>query len=110
MTDTTVHGSLNRTLAILLVLAVSGALIASFLGTYLAGIVVVLILAYAKACFVILDFMEMRGTRGALRPRFSPGRRSCSPLRLRVLSQSACWAEPTACIFAYSQRRVLRDR
>lgn len=68
MTDTTVHGSLNRTLAILLVLAVSGALIASFLGTYLAGIVVVLIFAYAKACFVILDFMEMRGTRGALRP------------------------------------------
>ncbi len=68
MTETTAHGSLNKTLAILLVLAVSGALIASFCGTYLAGVIAVLILACAKGCFVVLDFMEMRGTPGALRP------------------------------------------
>ncbi|WP_435656028.1 cytochrome C oxidase subunit IV family protein [Brucella pituitosa] len=62
------HTSLNRTLLILLALAMSGALIAGFSGDMLTAIVVVLILAFAKGWFVILDFMEMRGTKGALKP------------------------------------------
>jgi len=62
------HASLNRTLLILLALAISGALIAGFSGGMLMAIVVVLILAFAKGWFVILDFMEMRGTSGALKP------------------------------------------
>ena len=61
------HTSLNRTLLILLALAMSGALIAGFSGDMLTAIVVVLILAFAKGWFVILDFMEMRGTKGALK-------------------------------------------
>lgn len=60
--------SLNRTLLILLVLALTGALIASLSHGRLMAIVVVLILAFAKGWFVILDFMEMRGTKGALKP------------------------------------------
>ncbi|WP_435657616.1 cytochrome C oxidase subunit IV family protein [Brucella pituitosa] len=61
------HTSLNRTLLILLAFAMSGALIAGFSGDMLTAIVVVLILAFAKGWFVILDFMEMRGTKGALK-------------------------------------------
>ncbi|NKB84285.1 cytochrome C oxidase subunit IV family protein [Brucella grignonensis] len=62
------YSSLNRTLLILLALALSGALIAGFSAGLLAAIVVVLILAFAKGWFVILDFMEMRGTDGILKP------------------------------------------
>ncbi|GLU26199.1 cytochrome C oxidase subunit IV family protein [Brucella sp. NBRC 12950] len=62
------HMSLNRTLLILLVLALTGALIASLSHGRLMAIVVVLILAFAKGWFVILDFMEMRCTKGALKP------------------------------------------
>ena len=62
------YTSLNRTIIILLALALSGALVASFSRGMLAAIVVVLILAFAKGWFVVLDFMEMRGTRGALKP------------------------------------------
>lgn len=62
------HISLNRTILILIVLALSGALIASFSDGKLAAIVVVLILAFSKGWFVVLDFMEMRGTRGVLKP------------------------------------------
>lgn len=62
------HTSLNRTIVILLALALSGALVASFSHGMLAAIVVVLVLALAKGWFVVLDFMEMRGTRGALKP------------------------------------------
>ena len=61
------HASLNRTIVILLALALSGALVASFSHGMLAAIVVVLVLAFAKGWFVVLDFMEMRGTRGALK-------------------------------------------
>jgi len=61
------HNALNRTIFILLILALSGALIASFGGGMLSAIFVVLILAFAKGWFVILDFMEMRGTRGPLK-------------------------------------------
>lgn len=60
--------SLNRTIVILLALALSGALVASFSHGMLAAIVLVLVLAFAKGWFVVLDFMEMRGTRGALKP------------------------------------------
>ncbi|GAA5626476.1 hypothetical protein Brsp05_01751 [Brucella sp. NBRC 12953] len=60
--------SLNRTLFILLFLALTGALIASLSHGRLMAIVVVLILAFAKGWFVILDFMEMRGTKGGLKP------------------------------------------
>lgn len=62
------HTSLNRTILILLALALSGALVASFSNGMLASIVVVLILALAKGWFVVLDFMEMRGIKGALKP------------------------------------------
>ncbi|QWK79496.1 cytochrome C oxidase subunit IV family protein [Ochrobactrum sp. BTU1] len=62
------HMSLNRTLLILLVLALTGALITSLSHGRLMAIVVVLILAFAKGWFVILDFMEMRGMKGALKP------------------------------------------
>ncbi|MDR6433245.1 cytochrome C oxidase subunit IV family protein [Brucella pseudogrignonensis] len=61
------HTSLNRTIIILLALALSGALVASFSRGMLAAIVAVLILAFAKGWFVVLDFMEMRVTRGALK-------------------------------------------
>jgi len=60
--------SLNRSLLILLVLALSGALVAALSHGRLMAIVVVLTLALAKGSIVILDFMEMRGTKGALKP------------------------------------------
>lgn len=62
------NDSLNCTILILLVLATSGALVASFSHGILAAIIVVLILAFAKAWFVVLDFMELRGTIGPLKP------------------------------------------
>ncbi|MEJ5019057.1 cytochrome C oxidase subunit IV family protein [Ochrobactrum vermis] len=60
--------SLTRTFVILILLALSGAFIASTSAGMLAAIVIVLILAFAKGWFVILDFMEMRGTNGMLKP------------------------------------------
>ncbi|MFQ0813120.1 hypothetical protein AVM02_15660 [Brucella anthropi] len=60
--------SLNRTFIILILLAVSGAAIAATSGGMLWAIVIVLILAFAKGWYVILDFMEMRGTDGLLKP------------------------------------------
>jgi len=60
--------SLNRSLLILLVLALSGALVAALSHGRLMAIVVVLTLALAKGSIVILDFMEMRGTKGGLKP------------------------------------------
>lgn len=60
--------SLTRTFVFLVLLAVSGAFIAATSGGMLAAIVAVLILAFAKGWFVILDFMEMRGTSGTLKP------------------------------------------
>jgi len=62
------HPSLTRTFVILILLALSGAFIAGTSDGMLAAIVVVLILAFAKGWFVILDFMEMRGTKGLLKP------------------------------------------
>lgn len=60
--------SLTRTFVILILLALSGAFIAGTSAGMLAAIVIVLILAFAKGWFVILDFMEMRGTNGILKP------------------------------------------
>lgn len=61
------NNSLNRTLLILLILALSGALIASFSDGMFVAIVVVLALAFAKGWYVIQDFMEMRAKKGALK-------------------------------------------
>ncbi|WP_428839552.1 cytochrome C oxidase subunit IV family protein [Brucella oryzae] len=62
------HHSLNRTFIILILLALSGAVIATTSAGMFAAIIIVLILAFAKGWFVILDFMEMRGTDGLLKP------------------------------------------
>jgi len=62
------HPSLNRTFIILILLALSGAFIAGTNAGMFATIIIVLILAFAKGWFVILDFMEMRGTSGTLKP------------------------------------------
>ncbi|NKC23183.1 hypothetical protein HED50_19910 [Ochrobactrum oryzae] len=62
------HHSLNRTFIILILLALSGAVIATTSAGMFAAIIIVLILAFAKGRFVILDFMEMRGTNGTLKP------------------------------------------
>ncbi len=61
------HSSLIRTFVILIIIAVSSAFIAGTSAGLLAGIVVVLILAFAKGWLVILDFMEMRETSGPLK-------------------------------------------
>ncbi len=66
MSDRT--SSLTRTFIVLVVLALSGAFIAATSAGMFAAVVIVLILAFAKGWFVILDFMEMRGTDGLLRP------------------------------------------
>ncbi len=62
------HPSLNRIIVVVLLLAISGALVAAFSNGRLAAITVVLALAFAKGWFVILDFLEMRGKSGALKP------------------------------------------
>ncbi|MGW9462477.1 cytochrome C oxidase subunit IV family protein [Brucella cytisi] len=62
------HPSLTRTFVVLIILALSGAFMAGTSAGMLAAIVIVLILAFAKGWFVILDFMEMRGTDGILKP------------------------------------------
>jgi nitric oxide reductase NorF protein len=56
------------TLAMLLTLAVGGALVGGLSGWLLVPIAAVLAMAYAKGRFVILDFMELRTSRSALRP------------------------------------------
>ena len=48
------------TLAMLLTLAVGGALVGGLSGGLLVPIAAVLAMAYAKGRFVILDFMELR--------------------------------------------------
>ncbi|KXO77871.1 hypothetical protein AYJ56_19245 [Brucella anthropi] len=62
------HSFLIRTFILLILLALSGAFIASTSAGMFAAIVIVLILAFAKGWFVILDFMETRGTSGTLKP------------------------------------------
>ncbi len=62
------HAALSCILLILLALALIGALMAAFSNGALALIIAVLVLACAKGWLVILDFMEMRGLRGALKP------------------------------------------
>ncbi|MCW5708288.1 cytochrome C oxidase subunit IV family protein [Shinella sp.] len=56
------------TLAMLLTLAVGGAFVGGLSGGLLVPVAAVLIMAYAKGRFVILDFMELRASRSALRP------------------------------------------
>lgn len=56
------------TLAMLLTLSVGGALVGGLSGGLLVPIAAVLVMAYAKGRFVILDFMELRTSRSALRP------------------------------------------
>ena len=56
------------TLAILLTLAVGGAFVGGHSGGLLVPIAAVLVMAYAKGRLVVLDFMELRGARGVLRP------------------------------------------
>lgn len=55
------------TLAMLLTLAAGGAFVGGFSGGLLVPVAAVLAMAYAKGRFVILDFMELRARRGALR-------------------------------------------
>lgn len=56
------------TLAMLLTLAVGGAVVGGLSGGLLVPISAVLIMAYAKGRIVILDFMDLRTSRSALRP------------------------------------------
>ncbi|NKB79402.1 hypothetical protein HED49_13585 [Ochrobactrum daejeonense] len=60
------HTPLTRTLVLLLALALGSAAIAGFSGGLPVAVAVILVFAFAKGWFVILDFMEMRGTRGPL--------------------------------------------
>ena len=54
------------TLAILLTLAAGGAFVGGLSGGLLVPIAAVLVMAYAKGRFIVLDFMELRASRGAL--------------------------------------------
>jgi len=55
------------TLAMLLTLAVGGALVGGLSGGLLVPVSAVLVMAFAKGRIVILDFMELRASRGVLR-------------------------------------------
>ncbi|MBN9055095.1 cytochrome C oxidase subunit IV family protein (plasmid) [Shinella sp. PSBB067] len=55
------------TLAMLLTLALGGALVGGLSGGLLVPIAAVLVMAYAKGRLVILDFMELRANRGFMR-------------------------------------------
>jgi|APMI01.1.fsa_nt_gi nitric oxide reductase NorF protein len=55
------------TLAMLLTLAAGGAFVGGLSGGLLVPIAAVLVMAYAKGRFVVLDFMELRASRGAMR-------------------------------------------
>lgn len=54
------------TLAMLLTLAVGGAIVGGLSGGLLVPITAVLVMAYAKGRLVILDFMELRNGRSIL--------------------------------------------
>nr|WP_257311838.1 cytochrome C oxidase subunit IV family protein [Shinella pollutisoli] len=55
------------TLAMLLTLAAGGAFVGGYSGGLLVPIAAVLVMAYAKGRFVVLDFMELREAPGPLR-------------------------------------------
>ncbi len=55
------------TLAMLLTLAAGGAFVGGLSGGLLVPIAAVLIMAYAKGRFIVLDFMELRASRGVLK-------------------------------------------
>ena len=55
------------TLAMLLTLAAGGALVGGLSGGLLVPVAAVLVMAFAKGRLVILDFMELRTSRGILR-------------------------------------------
>ncbi len=55
------------TLAMVLTLAVGGAVVGGLSGGLLVPIVAVLVMAYAKGRFIILDFMELRDSRSGLK-------------------------------------------
>lgn len=56
------------TLILLLTLAVGGAVVATLAGPTVVPIAAVLVIAFAKGRFVVLDFLELRGSRSGLRP------------------------------------------
>lgn len=56
------------TLAMLLTLAAGGAFVGGLSGGLLVPIAAVLIMAYAKGRFIVLDFMELRASRSVLKP------------------------------------------
>ena len=55
------------TLAMLLTLAAGGAFVGGLSGGLLVPITAVLVMAYAKGRFIVLDFMELRTSRSAMR-------------------------------------------
>ncbi|QRM57154.1 cytochrome C oxidase subunit IV family protein [Sinorhizobium sp. BG8] len=55
-------------LAMLLTLAIGGALVGGLSGGLLVPIAAVLVMAYAKSRIVVLDFMDLRASRSVLRP------------------------------------------
>ena len=55
------------TLAMLLTLAAGGAFVGGLSGGLIVPIAAVLVMAYAKGRFVVLDFMELRTSRGVLK-------------------------------------------
>ncbi len=55
------------TLAIVLTLAIGGAFVGGLSGGLLVPIAAVLVMAYAKGRFIVLDFMELRTSRGVLK-------------------------------------------
>lgn len=58
--------SLARTFLAVLVLAIGGAVIATLSAGHLVAIGAVLVIAFIKARFVILDFMELRHGQRAM--------------------------------------------
>ena len=58
---------LFASLAMLLTLAAGGAFVGGLSGGLLVPITAVLVMAYAKGRFIVLDFMELRASRGVLK-------------------------------------------
>ena len=56
------------TLAMLLTLAAGGVFVGGLSGGLLVPVAAVLIMAYAKGRFIVLDFMELRASRSVLKP------------------------------------------
>lgn len=54
-------------LAMLLVLAIGGAIVGGLSGGLMVPVAAVLLMAYAKGRFIVLDFMELRTSRGMVR-------------------------------------------